>query len=68
MDDLIKAVRAHAVKNYSKGWDLIVEATTDPELAEMIGKAKTVTGAIRKVGYVVRVNAAREAEVKATAW
>lgn len=52
--NLIKAVREHAVANYNTGaWDIIVEAYSDPELAETIKTCRTTAGAIAKVAKVV---------------
>lgn len=53
--DLVAAVRAHALANYDGGWDVIVEAYEDSEIAELIGKARTEKGAIKKVAAVVDV-------------
>ena len=55
MKELIEAVRAHALKHYSEGgWDYVVEAWDDEDLAEFIGKARTPQGAIKAVGKFVK--------------
>lgn len=55
MKDLIAAVRAYALANYDKGWDVVYEAWTDEEIAEVIGKARTVKSAISRVGKEVAI-------------
>lgn len=57
MNELIKAVRDHALDNYKKGgWDILVECWGDEEIAEVIGGAKTPKAAIaackRAVGTI----------------
>jgi len=53
---LIAAVRTHAVAHYdSDGWDYVVEAMTDDELAQLIGAARTESSAIRRVGAEMRI-------------
>ena len=45
--DLVQAVRAHAITNYNKGgWDFLVECWEDSDIEKQIGNAKTVRGAI----------------------
>ena len=63
--DLLAAVQAHALKNYSKGWDVLVECCEDDEILSSIGDATTVDQAIRNVAeaqyldaHVVRRNEA----------
>jgi hypothetical protein len=53
MEKMVQAVKAHAMANYSKdGWDSIVEAYTDVELAEEITRlgATNEAEAIKAVG------------------
>lgn len=46
----IAAVRKHAEENYSRGgWDYVVECYSDKDIAERIGRATTVAGAIKNV-------------------
>lgn len=60
--NLIKAVREYAVANYNTGaWDIIVEAYTDPELAETVKTCRTAAGAIRKVAKIVELYRERRA-------
>ena len=66
---LVRAVKNHAHANYERGgWDYIVETYTDAELAEAIGSARTVAGAIRKVGAIARLLGDRRDDVMSTAW
>lgn len=55
-DELVDVVYEYIrqPKNYERGWDIIVEATERAEVAEMIGNATTVRGALYKVGRYVR--------------
>tara|TARA_R100000963_G_scaffold11192_1_gene8167 strand:- start:7 stop:222 length:216 start_codon:yes stop_codon:yes gene_type:complete len=47
--ELVTAVRAHALENYEKGgWDFLVECYSDDEIVDLIGVARTVDGAIKK--------------------
>lgn len=62
---LLAAVREHAVNNYDQGgWDIVVEAYEDEELAELIARApdQTVAGAIQYVGDTVGLVREVEAE------
>ena len=69
MKDLIEAVKAHARNNYEQdGWDYLVECYSDKEIAELIGKARTVKGAIKKVAEVMKAKDDYRSEIQATAW
>jgi hypothetical protein len=47
---LVNAVKGHAQANYdTNAWDLVVEAYSDNELAEVVRGCRTATGAIAKV-------------------
>lgn len=60
---LIAAVRAHATENYSRGgWDVIVECYDDEAIAEVIGRARTIKGALAKFAPLIDVVADRQAE------
>ena len=49
-DELLKAIRQHALENYNhQGWDYLVECYEDEDILEEIGTAKTLRGAIRKL-------------------
>ena len=57
MNDLVQAVRAHALKHYDeKSWSYIVEAFSDEEILEEIKGAKTPQGAINKMGKWVNMH------------
>lgn len=53
---LIADVKSYAIANYSKGegWDIVVEAYTDDEIAEVIRGSKTKMGALRKMSREIR--------------
>ena len=56
MEQMIKAVREHALKNYENGgWDVVVESYEDHEIQEIIedAGAKTAKEAIKAVGTTV---------------
>jgi hypothetical protein len=47
---LIEAVKKHAIENYEiEGWDIVVECYSDEDIITIIGNARTVAGAIRRV-------------------
>lgn len=53
-DDLIKAVRAHGIRNYEEdGWDVLVECWSDDDIVDAIQNAKTVAIAIKRVAKVL---------------
>lgn len=60
--ELIAAVRAHANKNYCRGWDVIVECYDDEAILKVIGQARTVKGALAKFAPIIDVLADRQAE------
>ena len=49
MAEKLAFVKAHAVDFAHAGWDMIIEACTDEQLVEAIGKARSLTGAINNV-------------------
>lgn len=54
---LIAAVREHARKNYSKGWDFVVECYEDEDILRIIGdSATTVDAAIKRMAENVSLN------------
>lgn len=62
-DKLVAAVKAHALEHYTDGgWDVIVEAWDDEQLAEAIEDATTEKEAIEAVSDVVAVYADRQAD------
>lgn len=67
--ELITAVKRHAHENYEKdGWDYVVETMTDEDIAELIGKASTVAGALRKVKAVITLLHERREDIQSTIW
>jgi len=64
MQDLVKAVRDHAIANYNQdGWDYVVECWEDSDILEEIGNARTPESAIRRVRKVARLLDERRREV-----
>lgn len=60
---LVAAVRAHAAEHYiNGGWDVIVECYDDAAIAEVIGSARTVDGALARFRPIIEVLADRQAE------
>ena len=54
MDEIVKAVIAHAKANYSKGgWDRIVECYDASDVAELVVGCTSASEAIAKVAGVV---------------
>ena len=65
MTDLIRQIRDHALAHYGDGgWDVIVEAWDDDAIADAIGKARTLDGALRKLRPIVGVYADRQADAR----
>ena len=66
----IAAVKQYALTHYAdgKGWDYVVEAWSDEDIAGAIGAAKTLKGSIWNVGRAVRILADYEADIKAEAF
>lgn len=64
---LVEAVKLHATANYNRsGWDFVVEAWEDSDIAESIQGAKTVAGAISKVRLIVQALQGQREEVRAS--
>ena len=69
MDDLIAAVRKHAVDNYNEdGWDYLVETYNAEEVAELIGDATTIEEAIARAKKVMLLLNDRRIDIKAEAF
>ena len=69
MDDLIAAVRKHAVENYNEdGWDYLVETYNAEEVAELIGDATTIEEAIARAKKVMLLLNDRRIDIKAEAF
>jgi hypothetical protein len=61
---LIAEVRAHAVANYEGGWSVVVECYDDEAISDVIGRARTLKGALAKFATIVDVFADRFAEAQ----
>ena len=71
MKELIKAVRAHASKNYEKGgWDILVECYDDAEIEKVLyfHSAKTEEQAIAALAEVLGIIDERRREIQAEAF
>jgi hypothetical protein len=67
--ELVEAVKAHAEAHYEDGgWDVIVECWSDEEIAQQIGRARTVKGALAAFRYIVSGWADREADARNSAF
>lgn len=65
-DELVAAVKAHALANYEKdGWDYIVECYSDEGLRDLIGRCQTPESAIAKVRKTASLLDERRQEVRA---
>ena len=53
---LVAAVRAHAVKHYSNGWDVVVESWSDDEIHEVVRYATFPRGAINLMARKVKAS------------
>lgn len=64
---LIQGVRdfASLPENYEAGWDVVVECYNDEQMAEAIGLARTVEGAIKKFAGTVEVVEERRQDILA---
>ena len=69
MQGWVRLVRNHASKHYERGgWDYVVEAWEDSDVAAAIGRATTIRGAIRNVGRRVRILNDRRQDVRSEIW
>ena len=67
--DLIDAVRAHAVEHYNDdGWDYVVECWEDWEILAVVRGSKSEGQAIRRVRKQVRVLSDHRQEIMSTAF
>ena len=65
MQDLVKAVKAHALANYEKeGWDIVVECYSDSDIAEIIKTARTPAGAIKMARAKIKPHADYRSEIQ----
>lgn len=64
----VQAVRAHAIEHYTEGWDVIVEAYTDEEIAAELTDVSTCGEAIAVIAEVVGILDERARDIRATAF
>lgn len=55
---LIEAVRAHALKHYESGWDVLVECYDDGDILEVVGRCRSADSAIRTMAKRLGVEVA----------
>jgi hypothetical protein len=66
--NLINAVKAHAMANYDNaGWDIVIEAYSDSELAELVQSCRTAKGAIARVADMLSIYTERRSHHRAEA-
>lgn len=67
--DLVDAVRAHAVEHYEEdGWDYVVECWEDWEIRAVVRGSRSEGQAIRKVRKQVRALSDHRREIQAEAF
>lgn len=66
--ELVAAVKAHAMDNYSAGWDEIVECFDDKDIWEYAAGATTAEEAIKQVASLVGLRNERYADIRSTIW
>ena len=67
--DLIEAVKSHAYKNYEKGgWDYVVECLSPTDIARIISKRRSVSGAIAAVKIYADQYGETRQEIESTVW
>lgn len=55
VNPLVEAVKAHALKNYENGWDVIVECWEDEDIEEKLRDVVTEADAIRVMNAIVNL-------------
>lgn len=71
IEELVTAVKAHALEHYEDGgWDIIVETFTDEEIAAQLreDKATTVRQALASFGTQIDVWSDRQADARNSAF
>lgn len=63
----VDAVKDHALRNYEKGWDVVIETMTDWDIAAIIEGTSTTKGAIWKVSCEIGPFVEYRREIVATA-
>jgi hypothetical protein len=66
--EIVAAVREHAVANYEAGWDVVVEAYTDEEISQAVGRCSSAAAAIAKLGRIVGAHKSYGDEIRSTAF
>lgn len=67
IEQLMAAVRAHAIANYEQhGWDILIECWSDNDVAAAIGSARTEARAIANCKRSLRAINEHRAEIVAT--
>ena len=67
--ELIDGVKAHALANYETGgWDYLVEAYEDNEVAKLIAGETTLEGAIARVAEVMEILDDRRSDIQGWAF
>ena len=66
--ELVQHIKAHALRNYEKGWDTVVECYSDEEIAKIIGNATTERGAMAKMRAHYLPYKSYADDIKATAF
>jgi hypothetical protein len=68
-DELVEAVKTYAREHYEDGgWDFVVEAYEDGEIAEAIKGCRTAKGAIKRMAEIVGVYDDRRTGAQADIW
>lgn len=63
--EIVAQVRAYALEHYEDGgWDVIVEAYDDDQIAEVIGQVQSLKAAIKKFAVVIDVYSERQADAR----
>ena len=66
MENLVNAVKAHALANYERdGWDIVIECYSDDDIAAIIKKARTPAGAIKMVRAEIKPSADYRDDIRA---
>ncbi len=71
MNELVKAVKDHALANYETGgWDYVIECWDDAEILDELLSAEIETEeeAIKVIGDIVAVIDGERREVQASEW
>jgi len=65
IDELVAWVKAYALEHYEDGgWDVVVEAYEDAEIADVLGQVNTTKGALKKFAPLIDVWSDRQADAR----